>query len=170
MNTFIFGHRNPDTDSICSAIALSYLKNQEKEKTIAKAIGHLNNETKFVLNHFNVPEPQYLNDVKVRIKNIKYKKKAYVYEMSTIYDAYLIMQKESVTAIPLVDEKKHLSGFVSMKDLAKFLVSGNKELINTNLENILKVLNAEVITCYNEFIKGKTMLVGYQSATFHDEI
>lgn len=170
MNTFIFGHRNPDTDSICSAIALSYLKNQEKEKTIAKAIGHLNNETKFVLNHFNVPEPQYLNDVKVRIKNIKYKKKAYVYENDTIYGAYLIMQKESVTALPLVDEYKKLNGFVSMKDLAKFLVSGNKESINTSLENIIKVLDAEVVTNFDEHIVGKTMLVGYQSSTFHDEI
>ena len=72
MNTFIFGHRNPDTDSICSAIALSYLKNIIGEKTSPKAVGHLNNETKFVLNYFNVPEPQYLNDVKVRIKNIEY--------------------------------------------------------------------------------------------------
>ena len=170
MNTFIFGHRNPDTDSICSAIALSYLKNQEKEKTIAKAIGHLNNETKFVLNHFNVPEPQYLNDVKVRIKNIKYKKKAYVYEMNTIYDAYSTMQKESVTALPLINANKKLSGFVSMKDLAKFLVSGSKELIDTSLDNILKVLNAEIVTEYDEYIKGKTMLVGYQSSTFHDEI
>ena len=170
MNTFIFGHRNPDTDSICSAIALSYLKNMIGEKTIAKAAGHLNNETKFVLNYFNVPEPQYLNDVKVRIKNIKYKKKAYVYEKSTIYDAYTVMQSQSVTAIPLVDEHKKLSGFISMKDLAKFLVSCSKEIIDTSLENILNVLNAEVITQYDEYIQGKMMLVGYQSSTFHEEI
>ena len=170
MNTLIFGHRNPDTDSICSAISLSYLKNELNEKTIAKAIGHLNNETKFVLKHFDVAEPQYLNDVKVRIKNIKYKKKAFVYEKSTIYDAYLIMQKESITAIPLVDEHKKISGFVSMKDLAKFLVSGSKEKINTTLNNILNVLDAEIITNYDECIKGNMMLVGYQSSTFHEEI
>ena len=170
MNTFIFGHRNPDTDSICSAISLSYLKNMTGEKTIAKAAGHLNNETKFVLNYFGVPEPQYLNDVKVRIKNIKYKKKAYVYEKNTIYDAYTVMQDESITAIPLVDMHKKLCGFMSMKDLAKFLVSGNKQIINTSLDNILKVLNAEVITNYSDYINGKTMIVGYQSSTFHDEI
>ena len=72
MQTFIFGHRNPDTDSICSSIALSYLKNALGYKTVAKAPGHLNNETKFVLKYFNINEPQYLNDVKVRIKNIKF--------------------------------------------------------------------------------------------------
>ncbi len=170
MNTVIFGHRNPDTDSICSSIALSYLKNQLKEKTIPKAIGHLNSETKFVLKHFNVSEPQYLNDVKVRIKNIKYNKKAVVYEKDTIHDAYVLMHDESITAIPLVDNNKKLVGFVSMKDIAKFLIEGNRQSINTTLSNILKVLNAEVVTCYDKYIKGKTMLVGYQSSTFHDEI
>lgn len=170
MNTFIFGHRNPDTDSVCSAIALSYLKNKLGDKTIPKAVGHLNNETKFVLNYFNIAEPQYLNDVKVRIKNIKYKKKAFVHEKDTIYDAYMMMQKESITAIPLVNEHKKLTGFVSMKDLAKFLVSGNKEEIDTSLDNIINVLDAEIVTNYDEFIKGKMMLVGYQSSTFHEEI
>lgn len=170
MNTLIFGHRNPDTDSICSSIALSYLKNQFNERTIPKAIGHLNSETKFVLKYFGVSEPQYLNDVKVRIKNIKYNKKAVVYEKSTIHDAYIIMHDESITAIPLVNKERKLTGFVSMKDIAKFLIEGNKQLIDTSLVNILKVLNAEIITCYDEYIKGKTMLVGYQSSTFHEEI
>ena len=69
---YIFGHRNPDTDSICSSIALSYLKNSTGWYTIDKTVGHLNNETKYVLNYFKVPEPEYLNDVRVRIKNIDY--------------------------------------------------------------------------------------------------
>ena len=115
MQTFIFGHRNPDTDSICSSIALSYLKNALGYKTVPKAPGHLNNETKFVLKYFNINEPQYLNDVKVRIKNIKYDKKAVVNENSTIYDAYNVMQKQSITAVPLFDNSKKLTGFVSMK-------------------------------------------------------
>lgn len=170
MNTFIFGHRNPDTDSICSSIALSYLKNQLNDKTVPKAIGHLNNETKFVLNYFNVPEPQYLNDVKIRIKNIKYEKKVFVYENSTIFDAYLIMQNQSITAVPLVDVNKKICGFVTMKDLAKFLVDGNKNVIDTSFDNILNVLNAEVITSFDDYILGNTMLVGYQSSTFHEEI
>jgi len=170
MNTFIFGHRNPDTDSICSAIALSYLKNALGEKTIPKAIGHLNKETKFVLKYFNVSEPQYLNDVKVRIKNIKYDKKAIVKEDDTIYKAYEIMQKESVTALPIVDNNKKLTGFISTKDLAHFLVDGNKKAINTSLNNILEVIDGEVITSHDDNIKGDMMLVGYQSSTFHDEI
>lgn len=170
MNTFIFGHRNPDTDSICSSIALSYLKNELGEKTIPKAIGHLNNETKFVLHHFNVAEPQYLNDVKIRIKNIKFDKKAIINENATIYEAYHLMQKESITAIPLVDDSKKLSGFVTMKNLAKYLVEGDKKPIDTTISNILKVIEGEIVTSFDEIIKGRMILAGYQSSTFHDEV
>ena len=48
MQTFIFGHRNPDTDTVCSSIALSYLLNETGKNTVPKVLGHLNNETKFV--------------------------------------------------------------------------------------------------------------------------
>ena len=170
MSTLIFGHRNPDTDSICSSIALSYLKNTLGEKTVPRAIGHLNNETKFVLKYFNVSEPQYLNDVKIRIKDVKYDRNVFVNEKDSIYDAYLIMQKESVTAIPIVGNNKQIIGFLSMKDVAKFLVDGEKEVIHTSIDNILKVLNAETLTRYDDYIDGKMMLVGYQSSTFQEEI
>ena len=68
--TFIIGHKKPDTDSVTSAIALSYLKNKLGQNTEPRVLGDINNETKYVLNYFKVPEPEYLNDVRVRIKNI----------------------------------------------------------------------------------------------------
>ena len=97
MQTFIFGHRNPDTDSVCASIALSYLLNETGKNTVAKVLGHLNPESKFVMNYFKVKEPDYLNDTKVRIKDIKYNKKAIVKENKSIYDAFMLMQKEGVT-------------------------------------------------------------------------
>ena len=93
MQTLIFGHLNPDTDSVCSSIALSYLLNEEGKNTQAKVIGHLNNETKFVLNYFHIKEPNYLNDTKVRIKDLKYEKKALIFEDESLLDAYNLMQK-----------------------------------------------------------------------------
>ena len=68
----IFGHQNPDTDSITSAISLSYLKNKLGLDTEARVLGHVNKETSYALNYFGVKEPKYLNDVKVQIKNIEY--------------------------------------------------------------------------------------------------
>ena len=58
--TYVFGHRNPDTDSVCSAISFSYLKNQLGENTLPRVLGHINKESSFVLNHFGVKEPDYL--------------------------------------------------------------------------------------------------------------
>lgn len=169
-STFIFGHRNPDTDSICSSIALSYLKNCMGSNTVPKAIGHLNNETKFVLKYFNVEEPEFLNDVRVRIKNVEYDKKAFIYQDESIYKAYNIMHDQNITAVPIIDNNKKLIGFVAMKELAKFLISGNKEHINTTLKNIVEVLDADILYKANDLVEGNIMVAGYQSSTFHDEI
>ena len=85
------------------------------------------------LDYFKVPVPSYLNDVRVRIKNIKYDKKAYIFEEESINDAFNIMQKQNLTAIPLIDDKKKLTGYVTLKEIAKYLISGNKEIVNTTL-------------------------------------
>ena len=72
--TYIFGHKNPDTDSVTASIAFSYLKNQLKENTVPMVLGEINKETKYVLDYFGVKQPEFLNDVKLQIKDIKYKK------------------------------------------------------------------------------------------------
>ena len=165
MTTYIFGHKNPDTDSVCSSIALSYLKNELGGKTAPKVLGNINNETKFVLDYFKVPVPSYLNDVRVRIKNIKYDKKAYIFEEESINDAFNIMQKQNLTAIPLIDDKKKLAGYVTLKEIAKYLISGNKEIVNTTLDNIIETLDAKVIVKCDDLISGDILIAGLQSKT-----
>ena len=78
-NIYVFGHKKPDTDAICSAIAMAHFINETRNvKAIPCSLGALNNETKFVLEKFNTPLPKYLNDVKVQIKDLSYFKKFYV--------------------------------------------------------------------------------------------
>ena len=72
--TFIFGHKKPDTDSVLSAIAYSYLKNKLGDNTEPRILGDINKETKYALEYFNLDEPKYLNDVKLQIKDINYHK------------------------------------------------------------------------------------------------
>ncbi len=170
MQTFIFGHKNPDTDSVCASIALSYLMNEQGKNTIPKVLGHLNNETKFVLDYFKVKEPDYLNDTKVRIKDIKYNKKAFINENGSILNAFNFMQKQNITAIPLVDEKKLLTGFVTLKEIAKYLISGNKDIVDTSYENILKSVEGRAVLKFNDEISGNVMVASYQSKTFQDEV
>ena len=71
---YIFGHRNPDTDSVTSAISLEYLKKELGIKCEARVLGQINKETEYVLNYFDVKTPKYLNDVKLQIKDIDYHK------------------------------------------------------------------------------------------------
>ena len=170
MTTFIFGHKNPDTDSVCSAIALSYLKNQLGDKTIPKVLGNINNETKYVLDYFNIQQPSYLNDVRVRIKNVKYDKKAFINEKASIYQAFNLMRKQNITAIPLVDDNKYLTGFVTLKELARYLIADAKEYIDTSINNIVDVLDAKEITKYDKLIKGKIMIAGMKSDDFFDKV
>ena len=165
MTTYIFGHKNPDTDSVCSSIALSYLKNELGGKTAPKVLGNINNETKFVLDYFKVPVPSYLNDVRVRIKNIKYDKKAYIFEEESINDAFNVMQKQYLTAIPLIDDRKKLTGYVTLKEIAKYLINGNKEIVNTTLDNIIETLDAKVIVKCDDLISGDILIAGLQSKT-----
>lgn len=157
---YIFGHKSPDTDTVCSSIALSYLKNEMGEKTIPKVLGNINNETKFVLDYFGVPVPSYLNDVRVRIKNVKYDKKAYINENKSIDEAFKLMQKRNITAIPLVNDEKKLTGYVTLKELAKYLINGNREFVNTTLDNIIETINAKVIVKCDDVIKGNTFIAG----------
>ncbi len=71
---YVFGHRNPDTDSVCSAISLSYLKNKLGLNTVPVILSDINNETKFALEYFNVNKPTFLNDVKLKIKDLNIEK------------------------------------------------------------------------------------------------
>lgn len=68
--TFIFGHKKPDTDSVMSSVALSYLKNALGDNTEPRILGHINKETEYALNYFNIKTPEYLNDVKLQLKTL----------------------------------------------------------------------------------------------------
>ena len=136
--TYIFGHRNPDTDSVTAAISLSYLKNKQGMDTIPAVLSSINLESKFVLNYFNIEEPIFLNDVNIKIKDLKYTKNYTINENESIYTAYYKMNSANISKIPIVDKNKNLLGIVSMKDIAKEQFSFNYSYVNTSYENIIK--------------------------------
>lgn len=170
MQTFIFGHRNPDTDSVCASIALSYLMNEEGKNTIPKVLGHISAETKFVLDYFKVKCPDYLNDTKVQIKDIKYNKRAIIHENDSILSTFNYMQNQNLTAVPLVNDKKELTGFVTLKEIAKFLVSGINEYVETTYDNILESLDGSACLRFDNKFKGHVIVASYQTKTFESEV
>ena len=99
--TYIFGHKNPDTDSVCASISLSYLKNKLGGDTEPRVLGALNKESKFVLNYFKVKEPEFLNDVKVQIKDLNYRKGCFIESNESIYNAYKYMMGRFISSVPI---------------------------------------------------------------------
>ena len=109
MKTFVFGHRNPDTDSVASAISLSYLKNKMGLNTAPRVLGHINKESAFALKYFGLKEPEFLNSAKVQLRNVHYKKGVMCDEYASIKDVINYMGEVSVTAVPIVNEQKKYS-------------------------------------------------------------
>ena len=169
-NIFIFGHKNPDTDSVSAAINLSYLKNQLGLNTEPRILGDINSETKFALNYFNVETPEYLNDVKVKIKDIKYHKDFYIKNTSSIYDTYQFMNSKNITGIPIVDDKNMFVGYVSLKEIAHTMISNTTNYLNTTFDNIVSTLRSlNYIKIANE-INGKIVAATFDDNTFINNV
>ena len=168
--TYIFGHKNPDTDTICGAISLSYLKNKLGMNTIPCTLGNINAETKYALDYFKVKEPYHLNDVKLQIKDINYHKYAFIDKNVSIKDAFDYMNKYSITGVPVVESKNKYYGYVSLKEIARELMSGNCNKLNTSYGNILRILNGTNILKFDKEIKGTILSATYAKDTFLHEI
>ena len=167
---FIVGHKKPDTDSVTSAICLSYLRNKLGSNTVPMVLGNINNETKFVLNYFHQQIPEYLNDVKLQIKDLNYGKNHFVNESFSIYDTFVYMNDNFISNIPIIDDKKNYLGTVSMKDISKDLIMGSFEKISTTYQNILKVLKAKELVKFDDTIEGNIIVASYKSTTFIENI
>lgn len=156
---YVFGHKNPDTDSVTSAIALAYLKNLKKKKEyLSCVLGEINNETKYVLNYFKVNKPIYLNDTKLQVSDLKYHKNLFMNELETINNLYDFMQKEGTSGVPISDSHNRYLGIVTMKDLLKVLINPCYDVLDTSYENILKVIKGKEILRFKEKIAGKLIM------------
>ena len=168
--TYIFGHKNPDTDSVCGAISLSYLKNALGEVTEPRILSDINNETKYALSYFNVNVPKYLNDVKVKIKDITYHKNYYVNENTSIYDTYNFMDSKNITGIPLVGDKKAFVGYVSLKEIARSMINDTTNYLDTTFDNISKTLKSSDYIKIDDNIKGEVVAATFDDNTFINNI
>ena len=166
---YIFGHKKPDTDSVCSAIALSKLKNKLGLNTVPRILDEVNPETKFVLKKFGFDEPKILNDVKLRIRNINYKKDVFYNEYESILSAYEKMLELDISAIPIVDKNKKLRGLFSMKDIAKINFDLDDKLI-TSYQNILNCIEGKKVLSFDEEIFGNILVASYKSTTFIENV
>lgn len=146
----VVGHKNPDTDSICSAIAYAQLKNQIEENTyVPKRAGKINNETAFVLDYFNIDVPELIEDVNTQVKDIEYRKTPGVDHNISIKAAWKMMRELDVVTLPIVTKHNHLEGIITINDIAKsYMDDFDSDVIakaNTSYSNLLEVLDGTLV-------------------------
>lgn len=168
--TYIFGHKKPDSDSVMSAIGLSYLKNKLGEETEPRILGTVNKETKYALDYFGLKEPEYLNDVKLQLKDVNYHKDFFIKETDSIYNGYQCMLKEGLTGLPVAKENNDFLGLITIKDLSHMIVNENFENLYTSYHNLLHVLKGEELLKFDNEIAGNLMVAAYRSTTFMETV
>ena len=167
---YIFGHQSPDTDAVTSAISLSYLKNKLGMDTEPRVLGHINKETKYVLDKFGVKEPKYLNDVKLQLKDLDYHKGLFVDENKSIDCVYKYLTEKGVTGTPVVTDGNKYKGIITIKDIAKKLISNDFDKIDSNYNNILETVSGEEVLKFDDEIKGNVLVASYDSDTFTSNV
>lgn len=144
--TFVIGHKNPDTDSIASAIALSELKTALGQGSFVPArAGDLNPQTEFILNHFKIQPPRYIADVHPRAKDIMSAGVVTVTEQTPFHKVLELMRKEEVRFMPVLDPEGRPKGVLTLMELAKrYLEAEHSIEVTTSLSNIVETLGAKV--------------------------
>lgn len=147
---YVVGHKNPDTDSISSAIAYAYLKNQKSDGAVyvpARA-GHINQETQYVLNAFHVEAPIYLSDVMTDAGDMEMKDVEGATEDVSLKKAWHLMRDRGDVTLPVLEEGK-LTGIITIGDIAEAYMDVYDNCIlataKTSYKNILETLDAEMV-------------------------
>ena len=152
----VIGHRNPDTDSICSAIAYAELKNKTSDLVCEpRRAGKMNQETEFVLKKFGVRPPRMCTDVNPKIRDVDYREMPGIPGSTSLRKAWEIMRDQKIDTLPVTSEDDELQGVITVKDIA----TANMDLFDTGIL-------AKSRTSYKNILEtlGATMVVGSEDA------
>lgn len=148
---YVFGHKNPDTDATCAAIAYAYFKNQvdPSNKYVPAVLGEINAETAFTLNYFNVEKPIKLQHLKPKVTDMRLEKITPVYQMDSIQEVAKKIVTTAGKTLPVADENDRLMGVISIADLVPALISSRQrdyhDEIQIPVSNLLNVLQLNII-------------------------
>ncbi len=173
---YIIGHKNPDTDSICSALAYAYLKNTlEGGGYIAARAGQLNQETQYVLNYFQAEAPVYVADVMTQVKDIEIRKTEGVQSNLSLKQAWNLMRRIGAVTLPITKDQK-IEGLITIGDIATSYmdVLDSKILAqaNTQYRNIIDTLEGTILVGSAEdyYNKGKVLIAAANPDLMEDYI
>ena len=145
---FITGHRNPDTDSIISAMAYAALKNALGGRQYKAArLGQVSDETQIVLDRFGFQPPQLISDVRTQVRDLDYDTPPTLSPTATISRGWQMMQADKISALPVANEDGTLYGMLSAGDVADYDMTSvrNPRIQNMPVYNMLSVLEGQIL-------------------------
>lgn len=163
--TIVIGHKNPDTDSICSAVCYANLKRIiTGENYEPGRAGHINEETQFVLNYFQVDAPEFVENVKTQVLDIEIRETKGVKKNLSLKKAWNLMQEANVVTVPAVTDDGMLEGLITVGDIAKSYMNVYDSSImskaNTQYANIVETLEGDlVVGDKNEYFNHGKVLI-----------
>ncbi len=159
---YVVGHKSPDTDSICSAIAYADIKNRSTDRRyVAKRAGQINEETEYVLKRFGVNPPAYISDVGTQVKDMDIRKSPDAYSYYSVKNAWDIMRESGTVTLLVKDGDGSLEGLVTVGDIARIFMemSDNKILsrARTQYHMIAETIDGKIVVGNEDacFMKGK---------------
>lgn len=175
---YVIGHKNPDTDSICSAIAYADIKNRtDKTKTyVARRAGQINEETEYVLKRFGVRAPGYLPNAGTQVKEIEIHEVPSVPGTISVKKAYSMMKNNNVVTLPITSPDNDLQGVITVSDIAESYMdsydSHVMSLARTQYRSIADTLDGSVIVGneHGYFIRGKVVVGAFHPDTMENYI
>ena len=163
---FVIGHKNPDTDSICSAIAYADIKNRtsQKVKYVAKRAGQINEETEYVLNRFGMQPPGYLSNIGTQVKDMDIRMSPDADKSMSLKNAWDLMMEKSIVSLPIRDKEGQLEGLITIGDIAKtYMDTTDSYLLSrakTQYKRIAETIEGSVVEGneHGYFAKGKVLV------------
>lgn len=175
--TYITGHKNPDSDSVCSAIAYADFKNNVgEEDAIPVRLGDINRETRFILDYFDVQEPLFLETLRLNVSDLDFDKISPITGDISLGMALELMKNNNLNSIAVVDENQKLSGIVTVSDiLSSYMDVWDNRIIyksNTQIDNIIDILSGSpvYVSRSKEEFRGKLLVLSMKTETMEKYI
>ena len=171
---FVIGHRNPDSDSICAAIAYAYFKNTVDKKYlyIPARAGALLKETQFILDYFKVETPILITNLSSTVSDLNLKTPITAFPHHSIKDVAMIMREDNIDTVPIVDEYQRLLGVTGYKDIAKYYIDRIEwdevtTSVSVDLKTLVQTLEARILTNPKKVknLTGRILIAAMQKGT-----
>jgi manganese-dependent inorganic pyrophosphatase len=150
----VIGHRNPDTDSICAAIAYADFKHRiGLRDVVAARCGEVNERTQFVLRTFNVPAPRFVADVSPKVRDVMQANVISVPPRTTAVEALAVMDERNIRVLPVLDQERRCLGLLSVFKASKFFFPSPNRIFDSrrvvaSIRSLARTLNAKMICAF----------------------